>query len=295
MWNYKQELEKLGHEVFVVNRSAPEDALSEVMGLNADVIHIHDETKLPCFTRAFRHGSSKTLIVTTHDPIFFHKPNPWIKRFADGEFFVGCLSPQQLGHFQERGVDPSRLLLMPNGASSAIRFAPEPSKPGICICLGLICKRKGQQYLAGMDFVEFAGPIDRYDPIEPRLVSNLIPNWDGIWLKEEVYDKLTNYQALVLLSSHEAAPLVVPEALMAGLDVIVSEAASANLDTSLPFIKVVPQRSFTNRFLVEMTIDNQLKRPPDRVAVRRHAEQNFDWSVLAKRYEDAIVRLTKGK
>ena len=37
----------------------------------------------------------------------------------------------------------------------------------------------------------------------------------------------------------EAAPLVVPEALSAGLSLVVSKTAAANLDTSLPFIHVL--------------------------------------------------------
>ena len=46
--------------------------------------------------------------------------------------------------------------------------------------------------------------------------------YKGEWSKERLYDEMTNYGNLVLLSDGEADPLVVKEELMAGLGVVLS-------------------------------------------------------------------------
>ena len=45
---------------------------------------------------------------------------------------------------------------------------------------------------------------------------------------------------MILLSEGEADPLVVKEALIAGLGVVVSECSAANLDLSKQFITIIP-------------------------------------------------------
>jgi glycosyltransferase involved in cell wall biosynthesis len=88
----------------------------------------------------------------------------------------------------------------------------------------------------------------------------------------------------VLLSESEAAPLVVLEALAAGLSVVVTESASANL-TEEQFITVIPDGS-KNADFVSNTIQSAIDSNNDyRQDIRSYAFDRFDYSVLVKDYE----------
>jgi glycosyltransferase involved in cell wall biosynthesis len=274
--------EKLGHEFLVVNEKHPEHSMVLATQFFPDVVHLHDESKMDHLSGLDSHSLK---IVTTHDPTFFEKPNPFIKRFVEGDFLVGCLCQRYVDLFVKAGVAPERILLTPNGArGDLIQCEPECIYPSTMICLGSIGKRKRQDLLfrvgsGGIYWLRCAGPVSTHDPIETgggRFLQE--------WSKSEVYEQLTDYAALVLISASEAAPLVVVEALMAGLDVVVSEVAAANLDRSQPFIHVLDERTICNPLLLEMALKKVLNRPKDRMAVRAYAEANFDWGVLVKRY-----------
>jgi glycosyltransferase involved in cell wall biosynthesis len=93
---------------------------------------------------------------------------------------------------------------------------------------------------------------------------------------------MTEYKCLVLLSDGEAAPLVVPEALSAGLSIVVSKTAAANLDTSLPFIHVL-ENGLDDRSsdVIAKAIQENVKY---RKQIREYAVSYFDWSVICKEY-----------
>lgn len=280
--------EKFGHEMRVINERRPEDALLKSLAFQPDVVHIHDETKLPIFAAA-PSAEDPILVVTTHDPTFFDKPNPFIPRFVRGNFLIGCLSDEQRREFAARGAASDRLLMVPNGArADLIRFNPQPAYPDRMICLGMIGQRKRQNLLFPMDFVDCVGPVSAYDPVEiPPDIA--FPSWS----KQQVYDNLTDYSALVLISKSEADPLVVKEALMAGLTVFVSEAAAANLDRSQPFVHVLDEATINTPFALAL----RLRTEPihDRQKVRSYAEQHFDWPILAKQYLSSLWKILRQK
>jgi glycosyltransferase involved in cell wall biosynthesis len=277
--DYQFWCEKLGHEFLVVNDLSPAHAMLEAEAFSPDAVHLHDESKIDAFAVL----SAPVKIVTTHDPTFFEKPNAFKARFIKGDFMIGSLSEEQMIRFLNWGIPNSRLILTPNGArADLIAFKENPLWPDKIICLGMIGNRKRQNLLLGLPFVDCIGPVSTYDPVVTGDVT-----FDE-WQKWEVYRKLTDYAALVLLSKSEAAPLVVMEAMMAGLDVVVSEAASANLDRSQPFVHVLDERTITNPMLLEVALNKVLSRPKDRAAVRAYAEQYFDWEVLVKRYLSSL-------
>ncbi len=281
--DYRVHCLRAGHDFFVVNEIDQDKAFDEVANIDppVDLIHLHDESKIDAFDLI------PQLVVTTHDPKFFDKPNPFIDRFVRGDFMIGCLCEKQLEQFITRGVRQERLLLFPNGSrSDLIQFKSVPAHPDRLICLGIIGQRKRQHLLFPIESVDCIGPVADYDPVPYGKRSF------KSWSRDQVCEHLTDYAGLILVSEFEAAPLVVIEALMAGLDVIVSEAASANLDQDQPFVHVLDEATINNPTLLQIAIDNILKQPKDRAAVRRYAEQNFDWSVLVKRYLDAIVKIT---
>lgn len=285
IWNYKFHCEKLGHEFLVVNKRSGSGAMQDAFEFDPDVIHVHDESKVDYLLD----WPWNIKIVTTHDPTFFEKPNPFLKRFVEGNFQIGYLSALQCVEFSlVHGVDPKRMMWCPSGArADLIRFSEAPKHPDRMICLGMIEQRKRQNLLLDFPFVQCVGPIATYDPIVTTGLTF------ESWTRQDVCERLTDYAALVLLSKSEAAPLVVMEALMAGLDVIVSEAASANLDRNQPFVHVLDEGTINNPYLLRVTLENILKTPKDRAAVRKYAETHHNWSVIAERYVSMLTGLLR--
>ena len=107
-------------------------------------------------------------------------------------------------------------------------------------------------------------------------------NYLGEWTKEHLYANLTNYGNLVLLSDGEAHSLVIMEALAAGLGVVVSEFATANLDLDKEFITVIPEKKISDiDFVEEQIIKNREYSVQHRQEIREYAKQ-FDWTETVK-------------
>ena len=133
--------------------------------------------------------------------------------------------------------------------------------------------------------VDFVGPFDTKRA--PDFHENGTCHYAGSWSKDEVYNRLTEYSCLVLLSESEAAPLVVLEALAAGLSVVVTESASANL-TNEKFITVITDGSKNAEF-ISNAIQSAIDRNDDcRQEIRSYAFDRFDYSVMVKDYERII-------
>ena len=93
------------------------------------------------------------------------------------------------------------------------------------IYLAKIDYRKRQHLFQSITSLWYAGNIadERFDKTK---------NYLGEWSKKYLYQNLTHYGNLVLLSDGEAHPLVCMEAFAAGLGVVVTEWGKANLDTN---------------------------------------------------------------
>jgi glycosyltransferase involved in cell wall biosynthesis len=201
------------------------------------------------------------------------------------------LSPVIRDTLVRYGCAPQRCFLTPNGArQDLIRFEASPTFPDRSVCLGRVLPAKRQALLqrhaAGVDFVGDIGTESGFDAADA--------NYLGPWTKQQVYDNLTRYANLVLLSDGEAHSLVVVEALMAGLGVVVSEAASANLDLSREFIDVVPEPKINDAAYVREVVErNRAASVRQRDAIRRYAVEDFDWGTLVRRYADLVAQLVR--
>ena len=160
---------------------------------------------------------------------------------------VFALSPSIARVYLSGNVPGGRVHVLPNGVHvSKFRVADSPAHPKKSICLGRVDIRKRQGLLQSIcPDVDFAGNICKKtgaaSGFNPQLGSYL-----GEWDREKVYGSLTDYANLVLLSDGEAHPLVCIEGLAAGLGLVISEWAAANLDTALPFITVIPERRISD-------------------------------------------------
>lgn len=281
--DYQFHCQRLGHDFKVVNQLLEVHARAEIESFNPDVLHVHDDRK----TEILNSSAAKIRILSSHDPVLFEKPSTHIARIAGGDYFIGCLSDAQLKQFMRFGVDPKRLLLMPNGArADLIRFSPIAAMPARCVCLAVISNRKRQFLTKKVDCIDYVGKVfkSHEKPI-------FVPAELSEWKKNQVHWNLTYYGAIVLVSKSEAAPLAVVEGLMAGLSVIVSEAAAVNLDP-LPFVHVVSELQLRNPLTLHLRVIDALKLAPAlRRTVREYAERKFDWKILVENYWRVVTDL----
>jgi glycosyltransferase involved in cell wall biosynthesis len=113
-------------------------------------------------------------------------------------------------------------------------------------------------------------------------------------VRRDVADLLPGLDVLALSSVHEAAPLVVIEAMAAGLPVVATECGALRDMVDDPDQgRLVPVGD--RRALAEALVG--LARDPDErrragTAARRRAERDFDVTVTARGYEDLLARVT---
>jgi glycosyltransferase involved in cell wall biosynthesis len=288
IWDYYQYLNKIGIETDIINNPNLVEVADQVNNTDYDFIHLHYDDHAETLTRLIK----KPFTTTTHyGYVKEHYPNygGW------GHIFNGVLkSPSMIALsneiaqvFKNAGYNKSIKVLRNGARTSEFSFNSNPSKFGIC--LGKIEPRKRQRDLANvcgdMCNIDFFGPV-----IDPTFRNNGNCIYRGIWSKKDLYENLSNYKCLILLSDGEAAPLVVPEALSAGLSLVISETAAANLDLSLPFIHVVPNGKFDHDLIsiINYAIGNNFKY---RNEIRDYAFNYFDWTVICKDYTKIIEEL----
>jgi glycosyltransferase involved in cell wall biosynthesis len=163
---------------------------------------------------------------------------------------------------------------------------------GKAICLGWIQPRKQQRlFVATVDdnlAIDFVGSLD-----DPDFVEGATTKYLRVWSLGDVYQRLTEYSCLVLISNGEVAPLVVLEAMAAGLCIFVSESASANLQVK-DFIKVLPDNILTdptpeNKQIVCESIAKLIEyNQSSRQEIAAYAKENFDFSHPIKNYDRII-------
>ena len=83
---------------------------------------------------------------------------------------------------------------------------------------------------------------------------------------------------------------------MAGLGLVISEYCTANLDTSLPFIDVIPEDKIQDEDFVRKVIAlNRQKSVAMRCDIRKYAVDNFSWDVVVKKYSNTVEKIVNEK
>ena len=178
--------------------------------------------------------------------------------------------------------------ITPNGVNvNEFNFVSDPEHPDRSIYLAKIDYRKRQHLFQSIDSLWYAGNIadDRF---------NTKKNYLGEWSKDRLYNELTEYGNLVLLSDGEAHPLVCMEALAAGLGVVVCQWGAANLDTSKEFITVIPENKISDIAYVESKmIENREYSRHNRKDILEYSKQ-FDWiNVMRDIYIPTIEKIIR--
>lgn len=286
VWDYKVFLDKYHPDIktVIVNVPTPQQIVNKVNEENPDIVHIQydDHAYLA------PHMRCKKVLITSHyayltqretrpSDAYFHRIFPM---FVNNTATILALSNQIADTYVKAGVSPDRIIIQHNGANDEIfRYAPTPKYPDRSIYLAKIDYRKRQYVYQDIPNLYFAG-----NRVEARFRADN-PRYLGEWAKPVLYENLTDYANLVLLSDGEAHPLVVCEALIAGLGVVLSECASANLDLTLPFVEIVPNNKLDDIDYVSAAIArNREVAITMRNRIREYGLSTFSWRVCVDKY-----------
>ena len=272
IWDMRNALMALGHEVDIVNVGDPREIIRRVNEYKPDFVHIHYDDWVGLYQYI-----QYPCVCTSHfgylerEEMFGGYANI-ANAFRTIKPRVFCLSEGIKKVYQIlMDIPEDRLFISPNGVNcSAFRTTDAPHHADRSIYLAKVDYRKRQHLFQSIDSLYYAGNIadDRFDKEK---------NYLGEWSKEFLYDNLTEYGNLVLLSDGEAHPLVCMEAMAAGLGVVVTEWGKANLDVDKEFITVIPEKHIGDiEFLEYEIVKNREYSINHREEILEYAE-TFDW------------------
>lgn len=279
IWDYKITLENLGHQVQIINVESPVEIIQKVNSFRPDFVHINYDDwitiypyiQYPCACTTHYGYLERQDLMGGYVNIFNlfgqYKPN------------IFCLSSGIKDVYKNRlGIPEQSLYLNPNGVNvDNFKFSETPKYPDRSIYLAKVDYRKRQYLFQGIYSLWYAGNI-----ADSRF--NTQKNYLGEWSKETLYNNLTDYGNLVLLSDGEAHPLVCMEAFAAGLGVVVSEYATANLDLDKDFIDVIPENKISDISYIEsIIIRNREYSVQNRKEILEYAK-TFEWENIVKTF-----------
>ena len=291
IWDMANALKDLGHEVQIINTTDGNKVLSSINEFNPDFVHINYDDFIVLYPHI-----TQPKAMTSHFG-YLERPdmmNGYVNIFSKLQEMkpnVFCLSDGIKNIYKIFSSFPEeKLFVTPNGVNlDAFNFKENPEHPHRSMYLAKVDYRKRQHLFQNIDSLWFAGNIvdERYD------TKN---NYLGEWSKEQLYKELTDYGNLVLLSDGEAHSLVIMEAFAAGLGVVISEFAKANLDLDKQFITVIPEKKIKDIEFVEgQIIRNREYSIKNRDEIRAYAKK-FEWkTVLKNHYIPSIEKLIAQK
>ena len=292
IWDMKLTLSQLGHSVQIVNVGDPRQVIQMINEFRPDFVHINYDDWVPIYpyiqypsavTTHFAYIERPEMMGGYRQRVFdeFARIKPNVFGLSDGINDI---------YHNLAGIPRERLFLNPNGVNlGKFKVSSNPTNADRSIYLAKVDSRKRQHLFQSIDSLWYAGNIadNRFDKAK---------NYLGEWDKEKLHRMLTSYGNLVLLSDGEAHPLVCPEAFAAGLGVVISQWAAANLDTTKEFITVIPEDRINDLEYVEQKIiENREYSVNNRQEILDYAKQ-FEWSrILSEYFLPNVEKVIHGK
>ena len=278
VWDTKIALEKLGHEVLIINTKNGREIIDQINNFRPDFVHVHYDEFVPIVPFIQYPNAITSHYGYLERPKMFGGYTNVANEFMRVKPNVFCLS-EGIEKVYNIMFNITNTFVTPNGVNlNEFNYVSDPDYPDRSIYLAKIDYRKRQHLFQSIDSLWYAGNIadDRF---------NTKKNYLGEWSKDRLYNELTDYGNLVLLSDGEAHPLVCMEALASGLGVVVCEWGKANLDTTKEFITVIPEDKIEDiSYVEEQIIKNREYSIAHRDEIREYGEQ-FDWvKVIEKHY-----------
>lgn len=285
-------LEKEGIQVKVFHKENVIDNLILVVReWKPDLVHVQYDDHVVALIPILREFPSIRCLVTTQ---YAYISQPY-KLVQDGymlRFLLLCdlvnlqnmnmamVSQEVANSYHLLGnVPKDKFWIFPNGSRvDQIQFFEKPVYPMRALCVGKIETRKNQARLQACKCVDFIGPItdDTFKVNE---------QYKGKWNRKELYENMGKYPCLVLISKGEAHPLVIGEALGAGLSIVCNSVAAANLPKDKPWIRLVEESILDTPEELNTILESMCKIGIEfRSEIRKWAEENIDYRVRAKQY-----------
>ena len=279
IWDMANALKDLGQEVQIINTTDGNKVLNAINEFNPDFVHINYDDFIVLYPHITQPKAMTSHFGYLERPDMMNGYVNIFNKFQDMKPNVFCLSEGIKNIYRIFSNFPEdKLFVTPNGVNvDVFNFKEEPEYPHRSMYLAKVDYRKRQHLFQNIDSLWFAGNIvdERYD------TKN---NYLGEWSKEQLYKELTDYGNLVLLSDGEAHSLVIMEAFAAGLGVVISEYATANLDTSKEFITVIPEKKIKDIEYVEgQIIRNREYSIHHRQEILEYGKQ-FAWKKMLKEH-----------
>jgi len=319
IWEYYQELQKLGWIVDIINTPNISEILLKINLENYFFIHIHYDKFYPLMKDKLI--SVPHMAITSHYPYINnsqkHKDDNYTDIFdylsvldspEESTYYNVILSPKDKlafleNHQLQKNANleeyKSKLRMIRNGANSNLfTFYPNDELkkyPNKTLCLGWITTRKNQAILQSyLIYHQKSELIDFVGRAEDGYFDYNHSSYLGEWSKEDVYSKIKEYCNLILLSVGEADPLVVKEALMSGIGVVITESSAAHLDISKPWITILEDAKMNNfPYILEKIEENKHYCRDKSQEIRDYAVGEFSNQKIIKEYSDWLLELRK--
>lgn len=287
VWDTKNALEELGHEVQIINTKDYRQIINGINAFVPDFVHVHYDEFIPIMPYI-----QYPAAITSHFGYLERREmfNGYInvaKEFQRLKPVVFCLSEGIKKVYNVMfDVPKENTYVTPNGVNlDRFRRSMDPEYPDRSLYLAKIDYRKRQHLFQSIDSLWYAGNL-----ADNRFDTN--KNYLGEWSKDTLYEQLTDYGNLVLLSDGEAHPLVCMEALAAGLGVVVCQWGAANLDLDKEFITVIPEDKINDiDFVEDAIIKNREYSINNREEIIQYSKQ-FEWKeVLRNHYIPSVEKV----
>tara|TARA_R100000353_G_scaffold136048_1_gene96582 strand:+ start:181 stop:1122 length:942 start_codon:yes stop_codon:yes gene_type:complete len=277
IWDMRNALIELGHQVQIINTTDPNKIIAEINSYRPDFVHIHYDDWVVLYPYIQYPCACTSHFGYLERPQMFNGYANVANEFAKIKPRVFCLSEGIKKVYSVlMNIPKERLFISPNGVNcGSFKCVDTPDYPNASIYLAKIDYRKRQHLFQSITSLWYAGNIadERFDKTK---------NYLGEWSKKYLYENLTHYGNLVLLSDGEAHPLVCMEAFAAGLGVVVTEWGKANLDVDKKFITVISEKHINDiEFLEYEIIKNREYSINHRAEILEYA-QKFDWINVVK-------------
>lgn len=279
IYNLAEAVRALGHTVDIYNNPNIEEVSNQINSIDYDFIHASYDNHAEPLLKFLK----KKFCITSHYG-FINRQEAWDPHYHYlNQQVLKCpgiiaLSPEISSLYDRFGYNGFKRVLRNGADVKKFRFSEKGN--GKAICLGKIEPRKSNNYLASRcNGIE----IDYWGPLAEPFRGNETNIHRGELSKEQLYDQLTEYSTLVLLSAGEAAPLVLPEAMAAGLSIVISPWCTANLPLDKKWITVIDTQDKLNN--LPAYINGAIGTNQNyRQEIRSFAERYFDWSIIVGDY-----------
>ena len=280
IWDMKLALNALGHDVQIINIGDPYQIIQMINEYRPDFVHINYDDwvglypyiQYPCaVTTHFAYIERPELMGDYRQRVFDQ-----FKRIKPNVFGLSENINVIYNYLAE--IPENNLYLNPNGVTlNNFKVSQNPKYSDRSIYLAKIDHRKRQYLFQDIASLWYAGNV-----ADHRFDQN--KNYLGEWQKEYLYENLTEYGNLVLLSDGEAHSLVLMEALASGLGIVISEFATANLDLGKEFIDVIPEKKINDLEYIESIITKNREYSISHREEIFEYSKNFEWSNIIENY-----------